>query len=114
MKNTIKIYLLLTVGFLASCAHEPTLEQRLQSHYGHHIDELIVQFGPPSQTQDLSNDSKLYLWRSQGATHTVAEPIPFNFTGQKQLVTSTPVCETQYITDSSGIITSGSYRGQCR
>lgn len=108
----------LLLVYLSGCAHGPTLQQRLQqrldSHIGQNIDDIIERFGPPAQTYQLNNGNKVYIFRSQGPTVTRAEPIPWNFSGQRQLVSQTAVCETQYTTNGVGTILWGTARGNCR
>ncbi len=58
----------LAVVCLAACATTGKFKQQMNSWLGTDINEVIMRFGPPSNTYTLPNGSKIFTWLWVGNT----------------------------------------------
>lgn len=98
MRLAVVILVLLLTG---ACTN---LNQAFEGWIGHHVDELVTQWGPPASTHEMRNGRRVLAYGAQRHFDVEGPGIPVPFSG-------TYWCEVTYITDSGGMILSTDVRG---
>ena len=99
------IVLMGTLPFGCGPSRQEVLDSSMNSWVGHHRDDLLRQWGPPSQEIQLSNGGRILSY-SRG-TGQVFVPLG-------NMVVGVPrSCRQDFEINSSGRIVSWRYEGQC-
>lgn len=99
---------------LAGCgglsATQAGYEAKLEGLKGHHIDEVVMEWGPPSGEYTFADGRRMYSFTR---SRLVVVPRPFYDDISDEL--RHLYCETRLITDKDGRVASWEYRGNsCR
>ena len=113
-------YALILLLLLTAChgARKEALEAWLSSEVGQHIDEVILDEGPPSSSHMAEDGRTVYEWvrtaqRRVGDRVTRQTPDGISYTERTNVTTVEYTCRIRFITDSDGVITNWNYRGRC-
>ena len=89
--------------FVIGC--EPSHQEVLNTWVGHHRDDLMRKWGPPTQETRLSNGGSIHSYRRGGGQ--AFDPVG-------NMVMGVPIsCQRDMETNSAGIIVSWRYEGNC-
>lgn len=89
-------FVIAVVLLLAGCAN---FDQAFGGWVGHHVDELVKQWGPPSATHKMQDGTKVLAYSAQRHYQAQGPGIPVPFSG-------TYWCEVRYTMNREGIIVS--------
>jgi hypothetical protein len=95
---------LLSILLLLACG--PSLKEVMDSWVGHHRDDLIRKWGPPTKETPLSNGGSILSYQRSGGQ--VFVPVG------SMVVASPRSCQQDFETNSSGRIVNWRYEGRCR
>jgi hypothetical protein len=88
---------------------EQNVKNKVESHIGHSIDDVIEIAGPPTQITSLHDGKRLYSWhRTGGMTEEVTQHHKVT-----EVTDSEIYCDTRYTVDKKGIVRKGVFEGSC-
>lgn len=104
----MKISIIFILLSIAGCATTANYEKILQTYVGHDADELVTNWGPPANSYEMKNGSKVITFMSiNGSTS--------QYIGNGLVVSTQHYCKTDFIVDSANVIQSWQWEGNaCR
>lgn len=71
---------LVAAALLTGCAREPGNDPHtaMQSWKGQNVDDVILAWGPPARTAELSNGTRVMEWEKQQRVYIPNNPVSYN------------------------------------
>ncbi|MCS6894090.1 MAG: hypothetical protein NZO16_05960 [Deltaproteobacteria bacterium] len=110
---TITKALLLPIMLLVtmSCGLIVTYEQKVYPWIGRHVDSLIVSWGPPSHSYDLSDGGKVIQYKKDWSER---ETYYYDYNSRPYIYPVQKKCITNFHIDSYGYIRNVTFTGDCQ
>lgn len=110
----MKKYIFYITGFLcvfilASCATSKKYSQIVNSYKDHSVDELVMNWGPPTHIYKMRNGMKMYIYVRKNGTFIASD----NMNNGMSYIGAVPVkCTTRFIVNpKTGTILTWSWKG---